>query len=125
MDAALTQPGLTDTWWWPFVMILVAGWLATDVWRWLGVFAGGRLREDGELLIWVRCVATALVAGVISKLVLFPQGVLADTPLLLRLAAAAVGFAAFLASRQKVLVGVLSAEAFLLAGWIALDSWAG
>lgn len=113
---------LTDTWWWPFVMILVAGWLATDVWRWLGVFAGGWLREDGELLIWVRCVATALVAGVISKLILFPQGALAETPLWLRLAAAGFGFAAFFISRQRVVVGVLAAEVFLLAGWYGLDA---
>jgi len=111
--------------WWPFVMILVAGWLATDVWRWLGVLAGGRLREDGELLIWVRCVATALVAGVISKLILFPQGVLAETPLWLRLAAAAVGFAAFFAARQRVFVGVLAAEVFLIAGWLGVDAVAG
>jgi len=121
MDGLMTDAGLGDTWWWPFVMILVAGWLATDIWRWLGVFAGGRLREDGELLIWVRCVATALVAGVISKLILFPQGVLGETPLVLRLAAAGFGFAAFLLFKQRVVVGVLAAEAFLVAGWLGLD----
>ena len=112
---------MTEAWWWPYVMILVAGWLATDIWRWIGVFAGGRLREDSEMLIWVRCVATALVAGLIAKLILFPQGVLADTPLWLRLAAAGFGFAAFLASRQKVIVGVLVAEVFLIGGWLLLD----
>ncbi len=112
---------LAETWWWSYVMILVAGWLATDVWRWLGVFAGGRLREDGELLVWVRCVATALVAGVISKLVLFPEGSLADTPIWLRVTAICLGFLAFQASRQRVIVGVLSAEAFLIFGWLLLD----
>ncbi|QFT31884.1 AzlD domain-containing protein [Roseibium porphyridii] len=121
MDGLMRSGAYADTWWWPFLMILVAGWLATDVWRWLGVFAGGRLREDGELLIWVRCVATALVAGLISKLILFPQGVLAETPMWLRLAATAFGFAAFLGSRQRVVIGVLAAEAFLLIGWTSLD----
>ena len=112
---------VAESWWWPFVMILVAGWLATDVWRWLGVLAGGRLREDSELFIWVRCVATALVAGVIAKLILFPQGALADTPLALRLLAAACGFAAFLIFRQKVVIGVLTGEVVLLSGWLLLD----
>ncbi len=121
MDGLMSSGAYADTWWWPFLMILVAGWLATDVWRWLGVFAGGRLREDGELLIWVRCVATALVAGLISKLILFPQGILAETPMWLRLAATVFGFTAFLISRQRVVVGVLVAEAFLLVGWTALD----
>lgn len=125
MDGQAAGVAIADTWWWPFVMILVAGWLATDVWRWLGVFAGGWLREDGELLIWVRCVATALVAGVISKLILFPQGALAETSLSLRLAAAGFGFAAFFLSRQRVVVGVLAAEVFLLAGWLGLDALNG
>lgn len=109
-----------DPWWWPYAMILLAGWFATDLWRLLGVFAGGRLREDGELLIWVRCVATALVAGVISKLILFPQGSLAEAPMWLRLAAATFGFAAYLVGGQRVIVGVLAAVAFLLTGWLLI-----
>ncbi|WP_428670180.1 AzlD domain-containing protein [Roseibium sp.] len=120
----MTETLVRESWWWPFVMILVAGWFATDVWRWLGVFAGGKLREDGELLIWVRCVATALVAGVISKLILFPQGILGETPIWLRLAAAAVGFAAFLGFGKRVIVGVLAAEAFLIGGWWLMNALA-
>jgi len=111
---------LLQTWWGPFAVILIAGWLATDVWRWIGVFAGGTLREDGELLIWVRCVATALVAGLISKLVIFPQGALADTPLWLRLLAAGAGFAAFLGYRQSVITGVVTGVTVLVTGWLAL-----
>ncbi|MBA5777994.1 AzlD domain-containing protein [Stappia sp. F7233] len=101
-------------------MIIVAGWLATDIWRWLGVLVGGRLREDSEALMWVRAVATALVAGVISRLILFPTGALAGSPLGLRIAAASIGFVAFLLSRQKVVVGVLTAEVVLVVGWLAI-----
>jgi hypothetical protein len=111
---------VTDPWWWPYVMILVAGWLATDIWRWIGVFAGGKLREDGELLIWIRSVATALVAGVIAKLILFPTGVLAETPVWLRILAAACGFSAYIVSRQRIVAGVLTAEAVLICGWFLL-----
>jgi Branched-chain amino acid transport protein (AzlD) len=106
--------------WWPYLFILVAGWLATDIWRWIGVLAGGRLREDSELLVWVRAVATALVAGVISRLILYPAGALAEAPLALRLAAAALGWLAFLAAKKRILVGVLTAEAVLIGGWLAL-----
>ncbi|WP_417688899.1 AzlD domain-containing protein [Roseibium sp.] len=111
---------MIDASWWPYLMIIVAGWLATDIWRWIGVLAGGKLREDGELLIWVRCVATALVAGVIAKLILFPTGVLGETPMWLRVSAAAFGFLAFFASRQKVVVGVVAGEIALIAGWLLL-----
>ena len=33
---------------WPYLVIIVAGWLATDLWRWLGVLAGNRLQEGSE-----------------------------------------------------------------------------
>ena len=71
--------------WWAYVFIAIAGWLATDLWRWLGVLAGNRLREDSEVLNWVRAVATALVAAVIAKLILYPTGILEQSPLWLRL----------------------------------------
>ncbi|NVK33211.1 MAG: AzlD domain-containing protein [Rhodobacteraceae bacterium] len=101
-------------------MILVAGWIATDIWRWIGVFAGGKLREDGELLIWVRCVATALVAGVIARLILFPSGALAEMPMWLRAASAIIGFAVFSITGQKVVYGVLSGVIVLIAGWFLI-----
>ena len=74
----------------PYLFILLAGFLATDIWRWLGVLIGNRLHDDSELLNWVKAVATALIAGVIGKLILFPAGALATAPVALRLAEAFV-----------------------------------
>jgi hypothetical protein len=105
-----------DLWWWPFLFILVAGWLATDAWRFLGVYFGGRIAEDSDLLVLVRAVATALVAAVIGNLIVFPSGALAATPLALRMGAAAAGFAAYFLLGKRVLVGIIVAEAVLAAG---------
>ncbi len=105
-----------DAWWWPFLFILVAGWLATDFWRFLGVHLGGRMAEDSEALVLVRAVATALVAAVIGNLVIFPGGALAATPLALRIGSMAAGFAAYLIAGKRVIVGLAVGEAVLLAG---------
>jgi hypothetical protein len=102
--------------WWPYVFIAVAGWLATDLWRWLGVLAGNRLREDSEILNWVRAVATALVAAVIAKLILYPTGVLEHSPLWLRIGSVAAGAAAFFIGRQKPAIGIATAIAVLAIG---------
>lgn len=104
--------------WWPYLFILIAGTLATDIWRWLGVIAGAALREDSQALIWVKAVATALVAAVVGQLIVFPSGELAATPLALRMAAAGIGWLAFRFTRKSVLVGVLTGELVLLAGWV-------
>lgn len=103
-----------DAAWWPFLFILLAGWLPTDMWRFLGVYLAGRVREEAEILVFVRALATALVAGVIAKLVLYPEGLLAQTPLVVRVAAMALGFAAFRLAGQRVIVGVLTGEAILI-----------
>ena len=105
--------------WWPYLFILIAGTLATEVWRWLGVIAGGSLPEDSQAMIWVKAAATALVAAVVGQLILFPSGELAATPAWLRVVAAAFGWLAFRWARNSVLVGVLTAEAILFAGWLA------
>jgi len=105
-----------DAWWWPYLFIIVAGWLMTDSFRFLGVYFGGRISDDSEALVVVRALATALVAAVIGNLVVFPSGALADAPLWLRVGSVAVGFVAYLALRKSVLFGILIGEAVLLAG---------
>jgi hypothetical protein len=106
---------------WVYVLIAVAGFVATDFWRWLGVLAGNRLNEESEALNWVRAVATALVMAVTAKLIVFPTGTLADSPLWLRLAAAGIGFAIFLVSGKKVAIGVAAPIAILVVGLLALQ----
>jgi branched-subunit amino acid transport protein len=100
--------------WGPLLFILLAGALPTQVFRWLGVILAGRIREDGEVLVWVRAVATALVAGVIAQLVIDPSGALAETQLWVRLAAMVIGFAAFYFARRQILIGVLAGAATLV-----------
>ncbi|SDP62874.1 Branched-chain amino acid transport protein (AzlD) [Phyllobacterium sp. YR620] len=107
-----------SAWWWPYLFILLAGWLPTDVWRWIGVLIGGRVREDSEALVIVRAVATALVAGVIAQLILYPSGSLAESSVFLRIGAAAAGFFAYLSLGRRVIVGVIVAEIILIAGLV-------
>lgn len=108
-----------DAGWWPFVYILIAGWFATDFWRYAGVLLGRRLSETSEAFVFVRAVATALVAAVISRLILFPSGSLAETALFLRLGAAVIGFVAFLLAGQRIGVGIGVALLVLVGGMSA------
>ncbi|MBX3569343.1 MAG: AzlD domain-containing protein [Rhizobiaceae bacterium] len=108
--------GAVDAWWWPYAFILIAGWATTYPWRFLGVFIGGRIREDAEILVFVRALATALVAGVIGNFVCYPSGPAAEASLLLRIGAMAAGFATYLLWRRSVLAGLLVGEAVFCLG---------
>jgi hypothetical protein len=105
----------------PYLVLIAAGFLPNEVWRMLGIVVAHGLDEGSQLVIWVRAVATGLLAGVVAKIVLFPPGGLADVRLTVRLAAIAIGFAAFLLMRRSVLAGVLVGEAALILGafWLA------
>jgi hypothetical protein len=100
----------------PYLVLIVAGFLPNEVWRMLGIVVAHGLDESSELIVWVRAIATALLAGVVAKIILFPPGGLADVRLAVRLVAIAVGFLVFLSVRRSVFVGVLAGEAALILG---------
>jgi len=106
----------SSAWWWPYAVVLIAGWAMTYPWRFLGVYLGGRVSDESELLVLVRCVATALVAAVIGNLIVFPTGPAADASLPLRIFAPAFGFGVYLAARRSMLAGILAGEAAFVAG---------
>ncbi len=105
--------------WWPYLLVIVFGFLPSEIWRVLAVFLSRGLNEQSEILQWVRAVAITLLAGVIAKLLFAPSGALAVVPLVGRVGAILVGVAGFFATRRAI-VGVLSGEAAL----IALAWWA-
>jgi branched-subunit amino acid transport protein len=107
-------------WLWPYLVVIVFGFLPTEVWRVLGVFAGKGLSEDSEVMRWVKVVATALVAAVVAKLVLSPTGALAAVPMAGRLAAIAAGVVAMLATQRSLVAGLLAGELTLIVAYFVL-----
>lgn len=102
--------------WHALLILLIAGILPNGIWRMLGLWIGGGVEEDAEILVWVRAVATAILAGVITQILISPPGALATVPIAIRFGAAAAGFAAFIGLRKSVLAGVAAGEAVILSG---------
>ena len=105
--------------WNALLVMLVAGFLPNEVWRMLGLWFGGGIDEGSELLVWVRAVATAILAGVIAQIVVQPPGALASVPDWLRYTAVIAGFAGFMASRKSIFAGVVCGEIVIVSGkWL-------
>jgi len=109
MSAALAEV-------WPYLLLVLVGFLPNEIWRLLGLLLARGLNEESELVVCSRAVATAILAGVIAKLILFSPGALASIPPSVRVTAAACGFLAFLAIKRSVFAGVMVGEAVLLLG---------
>jgi branched-subunit amino acid transport protein len=89
--------------------LLLVVTLATYVWRGAGVMIAARIKSDGALSQWFSCVAYGMLAGLISRIVLMPVGILDQTPLADRLAALGVGFLLFALGRRAMLPGIVGA----------------
>jgi hypothetical protein len=113
------NPLLTE--FWPYFVLIFVGFLPNEVWRMLGLVLARRLNEGTEILIWVRAIATAILAGVIGKLIFFPAGALTSVPLSVRIAAIAVGILGYALIRRSVFAGVIAGEATLIAGAMLLN----
>ena len=101
---------------WPYLLVILAGFLPTEIWRSLAVVLVRGLDEDSELLIFVRAVATALLAAVVARLVLIPPGELIAVPLMIRVGAVAGGFFVYLLAGRSVFLGILFGEVVIVAG---------
>lgn len=107
------------SWWtgglWPYLAIIIFGFLPSEVWRMLSVFVVSGIDEKSELLEWVRAVSTALLAGVVANIILAPSGALTLAPLWARVSAMALGLAVYLALRKSVLAGVITGVCAIIA----------
>src|SRR5258705_9089114 len=85
--------------WHALLVLVIAGFLPNEVWRMLGLWLGAGIDEGSELLVWVRAVATAILAGVIAQILVQPPGALASVPDW-RYGAVAAGVASFVVMRR-------------------------
>lgn len=102
--------------WHALLVLFLAGVIPNQIWRMFGLWFGSGIDEGSELLVWVRAVATAILAGVIAQIVVQPPGVLATVPDWLRYSAVVAGFLAFIGIKRSILAGVVAGEIVLLGG---------
>ncbi len=89
--------------------IALGGAAATFAWRLAGVVLVRRIGADTPAFMLVRAVATSLVAALVSRMIFFPSGLLAQTALWTRLAAMACGFGVWLWAGRRIEYAVAAA----------------
>ncbi len=77
------------------LVLLAVALFAHEPFRWVGLRISRGLASDSEVFVWVRLVASALVAGLVTRLVLFPAGALGDVHIAVRLGAFFAGIALY------------------------------
>lgn len=101
----------------PFVAMLALAGAPNLVFRAMGVFLSRGLDEGSEALAFVRAVASALLAGVVGKLLAVPPGALAQLSFPTRIGCFALALAAFFAFRRSLIAALAVGEAALIAAF--------
>lgn len=100
----------------PLLLLVLA--LAGTFLLWAaGVVGAGHLDQDSALFRWVGCVAFAIAAGIMAKILFLPSGVLAEAAPAARLGGVATGLALFFAAGRRILPGIAGG----LAAFLAID----
>lgn len=98
-----------------WILLLVCG-AATYLWRGPGVFLAVGINPNGAAFTWISCVAYAIIAGVVSRMLVMPTGALAETTLAERAICSAVALAVYFGiSKRNLFAGVIAGA---LALWL-------
>lgn len=106
-----------ELWAWLAVLVSVA---VTYLPRALGVFLSGRIDAESPLFEWIACVAYAILAALVARMLVLPTGPLAHTALATRMVGVAVAIAVFFLAKRALLLGCLAGM-----GALALVDWLG
>lgn len=98
-----------------YLVLLAICAVAHEPWRWMGFVLGRNLSVASPIFLWVRAVATALVSGLVMKLVVFPAGTLASVPGSVRLTALVGGLALYRLCGNRLAAGVAGGSVLLAA----------
>ena len=101
------------------LLVLACG-AGSYIWRGLGVWVADRVDVESDWFQWITCVAFAMIAALVSRVVMLPVGELEHTALLNRLAGVAVAVIVYRVANKSLLLGVLAGAAVLpVLGFIA------
>jgi len=100
---------MLSAWW-----FVIVGALVTYGWRAAGVALSGRIDPNSALMRWVAAVAYALLAGLIARLIVAPQGALGETALWMRLSSAGVALLVYFLFRRSIVLGVTAGASWLI-----------
>ena len=106
------------------IAAMIAASAATYVWRGAGAALAQRIGVGGAAFEWFSCVAYAMLAALIARLILLPGGMLSEVPLIDRVGATVFGLVLFFAFRRQIFVGTIGGlAAFVALAFARAEGW--
>ena len=84
------------------ILVILVTSFATYLSRFLGVVSSEKIKETSKIFKWFNCVAYAILAALIARIVVFPTGTLADAEILIRFLVILLSVAVFFATKKNL-----------------------
>ena len=92
------------------VLAILVTSLATYISRLLGVITSKKIKETSKIFRWFNCLAYSTLSALLARIIIFPEGALADVDYLIRFIVVFICLIIFLISKKNfVYPTVLSA----------------
>ena len=82
------------------ILVILVTSFATYLSRFLGVVSSEKMDIRSKIFKWFNCIAYAILAALIARMVVFPSGVLSESPLIIRLLVILFSIAIFLLAKN-------------------------
>ena len=96
------------------ILVILVTSFATYLSRFLGVVSSEKIKETSKIFKWFNCIAYSVLAALISRMIVFPAGELAESGILIRLFVVVASVAMFLFTKRNLVYPTV-ASAIMLA----------
>ena len=66
------------------ILVILVTSFATYLSRFLGVISSEKIKETSKIFKWFNCIAYAILAALIARMIVFPAGVLSESEIFFR-----------------------------------------
>ena len=92
------------------LLAIIVTSVATYSSRFLGVLTSEKINEDSKIYRWFNCLAYSTLAALISRMIIFPAGVLSESSLMIRIFVLFICISIFIYTKKNlVLPTIISA----------------
>ena len=84
------------------MLAIIATSIATYLSRILGAISSEKIKEDSKIFKWFNCLAYSTLAALIARILIFPEGALANSDYLVRFTVIIISVLIFFISKKNL-----------------------
>ena len=84
------------------ILVILVTSFATYLSRFLGVVSSEKIKEASKIFKWFNCIAYAILAALIARMIIFPAGVLSESDVVFRFFVLISAIILYLATKKNL-----------------------